>query len=80
MCMIQTPRGGERVHDSLMSIVPTLWFYCCETTPVGRTSNMEVDSSYSYHACRVMLDPVCNVPISGESRETKDFQPPYGNS
>ena len=22
-----------------------------------------------------MLDPVCNVPISGESRETKDWPP-----
>ena len=21
----------------------------------------------------VMLDPVCNVPVSGESRETKDW-------
>ena len=23
----------------------------------------------------VMLDPVCNVPVSGESRETKDWPP-----
>ena len=35
---------------------------------------MEVDSSYSYYA-EVMLDPVCNVPVSGESRETKDWPP-----
>ena len=28
----------------------------------------------------VMLDPVCNVPVSGERRETKDWpQPPFGN-
>ena len=34
---------------------------------------MEVDSSYSYLHVEVMLDPVCNVPVSGESRETKDW-------
>ena len=37
---------------------------------------MEVDSfpTLTMHA-EVMLDPVCNVPISGESRETKDWPP-----
>ena len=41
-----------------------------------KVRNMEVDSSYSYNACkRSLLDPVCNVPVSGESRETKDWPP-----
>ena len=36
---------------------------------------MEVDSSYSYMHAEVMLDSVCNVLVSGESRETKDWPP-----
>ena len=41
-----------------------------------RVRNMEVNSSYSYYMhAEVMLDPVCNVPVSGESRETKDWPP-----
>ena len=36
---------------------------------------MEVDSSSLTMHAEVMLDPVCNVPVSGESRETKDWPP-----
>ena len=36
---------------------------------------MEVDFSTLIMCGEVMLDPVCNVPISGESRETKDWPP-----
>ena len=36
---------------------------------------MEVDSPTLTMHAEVMLDPVCNVPVSGESRETKDWPP-----
>ena len=42
---------------------------------------MEVDSSYSYLHAEVMLDPVCNVPVSGKvERPRTGLQPPFGNS
>ena len=36
---------------------------------------MEVDSSYSYHACRGHVGPCVQCPNQWESRETKDWPP-----
>ena len=41
-----------------------------------RVRNLEVDSSYSYMQ-RFMLNSVCNVPVSGESKETKNWLPAF---